>query len=130
RIAGEIQPFTLSHGVVPGDFALNDCQACHSYDSRINENIELASFAPGRVIPALVGDTRTFVQGEIAIADSGALIYKPTLDPQELYIHGTDRLKWLDILGILSILGALFGVAGHGGMRIIAARIRQRGKSA
>jgi hypothetical protein len=130
RIAGEIQPFTLSHGVAPGDFALNDCRACHSYDSRINEKVELASFAPGRVIPTLVGDTRTFVQGEIAIADSGVLIFKPTLDPQELYIHGTDRLKWLDILGILSILGAVFGVAGHGGMRIIAARIRQRGKSA
>ena len=130
RIAGEIQPFTLSHGVVPGAFALNDCQACHSYDSRINENIELAAFAPGRVIPTLVGDTKTFVEGEIVIADSGALIYKPTLDPQELYIHGTDRLKWLDILGILSILGAVFGVAGHGGMRILAARIRQRGKSA
>jgi len=64
RIKGELQPFTLSHGVVTGEFALRDCRACHSYNSRINYEIELAGRVPNNVVPELVGDSKTLLTGK------------------------------------------------------------------
>ncbi|MCW8827080.1 MAG: tetrathionate reductase family octaheme c-type cytochrome [Gammaproteobacteria bacterium] len=36
-----------------------------------------------------------------------------------VYIPGRDSSRWLDIIGLLAIAGTLFGVVGHGAVRIL-----------
>jgi hypothetical protein len=125
RIKGELQPFTISHGIATGEFALSDCKECHSPNSRVNREVTLAGWAPGGVMPELVGDSQTLMQGEMTRAADGSLKFRPDLDPKVLYIHGTDRMRWMDLLGILSVVGVALGVGLHGALRVVAAR---RGK--
>jgi hypothetical protein len=125
RIKGEIQPYTLSHGVVTGEFALHDCLACHSFNSRISEDIELSDHIPGDVIPEMVKDSQVKLYGDIS-NEKGTLVLKPSINPDEIYVHGTDRPMWLDILGILIVIGSVFGAAGHGGLRILASKKRKQ----
>ena len=42
------------------------------------------------------------------------------------YMPGTGSNKWLDIIGLLAIFGALTGVAGHAGLRGLASRSRRK----
>lgn len=47
-------------------------------------------------------------------------------DIDGLYMPATGKTKWLDIIGLLVILGTLGGVLGHGALRIILARRRAK----
>ncbi len=126
RIRGEIQPYTHSHGVAGRGFVMADCRSCHSRVSIINREIELAAFVPGGVLPESVKDSRTKLVGAFHLNETGNLMFRPALDPNELYIHGSLRPEWLDIIGIIIVLTSLAGVALHGGLRIVAARQRKR----
>ncbi|MBW1871153.1 MAG: hypothetical protein JRJ19_03760, partial [Deltaproteobacteria bacterium] len=127
RITGEIQPYTLSHGIVSGKNALKDCLSCHSFQSRVIADIELASYIPGGVMPKLVSDSRTFLHGNLfQNTASQALVYHPTIDPEEVYIHGTSHLQWLDIIGILLLGGTLLFIFAHASLRIITSRRRKK----
>ncbi len=128
RIRGEIQPYTLSHGVATGRFAMKDCQDCHSYDSRVTREVELSGYVPGGVIPRPVGDSGVEMRDGLSVDEAGRLRFQPTVDPEWLYMHGADRLKWMDVLGILLVAGSFAGVGAHGGLRIAAARRRKKGQ--
>ncbi len=117
EIQGEIQPYSLSHGVMTGDYAMRDCKDCHSYSSRISAGMILADYAPGGVLPQPVKDTRAVLEGEITVEADGSVLFKSGLDPGELYIHGSDRLKWMDFLGLLVVGAVIGGSAVHGGLR-------------
>ena len=41
----------------PARWATRECQTCHAADSRLSEPFTLASYAPGGVLPKLVGDS-------------------------------------------------------------------------
>jgi len=130
RIKGEIQPYSLSHGIASGKNALKNCLSCHSFQSRVIANIELASYVPGGVIPEVVGDSQTLLSGNlfhktVTREGSPALVYHPTIDPEEVYIHGTSHLQWLDILGVLLLVGTLMFIFAHAGLRIITSRKRK-----
>jgi hypothetical protein len=129
RIKGEIQPYTHSHGVARGGFAMNDCRSCHSKKSRINRKIELASYVPGDVMPEPVKDSNTKFIGELYLGQDSELTFRPTLDPKELYIHGTLRPQWLDIIGVLTVVGSIVGTGLHAGLRIAGTRKRKRSGS-
>jgi len=126
RIRGEIQPYTLSHGVAAGRFALRDCRQCHSYDSRIDREVTLSAYVPGGVVPRPVGDSDVDLRGGLSLDGKGRLRFRPEVDPQWLYIHGSDRMKWMDGVGILVLAGSVFGVAAHGGLRILSSRRRRK----
>jgi len=128
RIHGEIQPYTLSHGVATGRFAMQDCRECHSHDSRVNRQVELSGYTPGGVIPRPVGDSGMELRGGLSVDEDGRLRFFPSVDPEWLYIHGSDRLKWMDVLGILLVAGSFAGVGVHGGLRIVAVRRRKKGQ--
>lgn len=128
RIRGEIQPYTLSHGVATGPFALRDCRQCHSYDSRVDREMELSAYVPGGVVPQPVGDSDVNLRGGLSVDDRGRLTFRPEVDPQWLYIHGSDRMKWMDGLGILVLAGSFLGVGVHGGLRIVSTRRRKKGQ--
>jgi len=128
RIRGEIQPYTLSHGVATGSFALRDCRQCHSYDSRVDREMELSAYVPGGVVPQPVGDSDVNLRGGLSLDEQGGLRFRPEVDPQWLYIHGSDRMKWLDGLGILVLAGSFLGVGVHGSLRIVSTRRRKKGQ--
>jgi len=122
RIMGEVQPYSINHDVAAGEWVIRDCQTCHSTDSRINQGIQLASFAPGGVTPTFVGGTNTSITGEIITTDGGTLFYQPEPTQENLYVLGQDNLQWVDTLGLLIFIGTLGGIAIHGGLRLYASR--------
>jgi len=122
RIVGEIQPYSINHNVANGEWAISDCNECHSRDSRIVQPIQLASFSPAGVTPKFVGDTNITLNGEIITTDDGALYYQPKTSDGNLYILGQDSEKWIDTLGLLILLGTLVGVGIHGGLRFSFSR--------
>ncbi|MFA6449949.1 MAG: hypothetical protein WCX65_10790 [bacterium] len=127
RIRAEIQPYTLSHGIAPGSEAIRDCKLCHSGKSRINKEIVLSSYSIPGVSPKLMPDSITLIKGNMAVTKNHALTIVQRIDPAVLYIHGTDRTRWTDIIGLLAVAGSLFGVAAHALLRIISARRRGKG---
>ncbi len=126
RIRGEIQPHTISHGVLDPAFAIRDCETCHSFDSRITQTAELAAYAPGGVLPSLVEDSTARIRGEIALDQGGRVVLRPAIDRNFMYVHGTNQLAIWDILGLLIVLGTLAGVSLHGGLRVLNSRKRSQ----
>jgi hypothetical protein len=120
RIQGEIQPYTHSHGVAGRNFAMKDCRACHSQTSRVNQVFTMAAFVPGLILPELVADSKTKLTGAIQTTRKGLLVFKPGLDPSELYLHGTLRPQWLDIIGMIIVILSVIGVMLHGGLRVLS----------
>ena len=43
---------------------------------------------------------------------------------QGIYLPGRDANRWLDLIGVLAVLGTLFGVLGHGTIRMVSAARR------
>ncbi len=54
RIDGEIQPYSINHNVVTGEWAVSDCEACHGEASRVALPLRLSGTLPGGVVPAFV----------------------------------------------------------------------------
>jgi len=121
RIYGEVQPYSINHDVVNGDYATRECSACHSDDSRVTAPIVLAVSAPTGVNPQFVNDSNVSATGMI-VEDGGSLSYQPANQKDATYVFGHNRVGWIDWIGALAFLGTLVGVAGHGTMRYIAAR--------
>ncbi len=122
RISAEIQPYSINHDVASGDWAIEDCQTCHAQESRVNQPIQLASYTPGGVIPTFIGGTGTNISGEIIQDESGALYYQPTSASQDMYVLGLNQVKWVDLAGLLILLGTVLGITVHGGLRYYASR--------
>ncbi len=122
RIMGEVQPYSINHNVAAGDWAIRDCQTCHSQDSRVTQTIQLASYTPAGVLPELSQSGSVSLDGELYLDESGALLYRPTTESAGLYVLGHDNVKWLDIAGALAFVGVLLGVTAHGSLRYMANR--------
>ena len=121
RIYGQIQPYSINHNVVSGDYATRDCTNCHSKDSRVNSAIALTLSGPSGVTPVFVTDTNVASSGSIVNVDS-TLFYQPASENDGIYVFGHNRIGWIDWFGALAFLGTLVGVAGHGTLRYLASR--------
>jgi thiosulfate reductase cytochrome b subunit len=119
RIAGEVQPYAINHGVARGEWVTRDCQTCHSADSLITQPVELSASVPGGVLPEFVWDSNTLINGSL-YTQGGALSYRPATRAQDLYVFGHDRVSWIDVLGALFFAGVLLGVSGHSVLRFYA----------
>lgn len=119
RIAGQVQPYSINHDVVRGEWATSDCRACHHDDSRLSQPIELASHTPGGVIPTFVGATNVAATGALTLTQ-GALFYQPQPAADGIYLFGRNRVAWVDWFGALAFIGALLGVGGHGTLRFLS----------
>jgi thiosulfate reductase cytochrome b subunit len=122
RIAGQVQPYSINHNVTRGEWAVNDCQSCHSDGSRMTQPIKLADYVPAGVQPEFVTDTNVPATGELYTDESGALYYQPIPKNENLYVFGNDRVSWVDWFGGLFFLAVLAGVGGHGTLRYLASR--------
>lgn len=116
RIRGDIQPFSVNHDVATGEWAVRDCQTCHTQDSRLTQPMQVSSYLPGDEKPTFVKALNVESSGELVQSD-GALFYQPRTSNQSLYVFGHDRVPWVDRLGGFTFLATLLGVAFHGGLR-------------
>lgn len=119
RIEGMVQPYSINHNVARGEYAVNDCQACHDADSRMTQSIKLANHAP--VMPAFDANNNVSGSGELTQGADGALYYQPVPANDKLYVFGSSRISWIDWFGALAFVGSLLGVLGHGTLRYLAA---------
>ena len=121
RIAGEIQPYSIHHDVATNDWATRDCQTCHTEDTRLTQELQLSSYTPIGAKAEFVPGSNVVFNGEIYENEEGAIFYKPAPDAENLYILGSDSVKWIDAVGIWSFILVVLGVLGHGGLRVYAA---------
>jgi thiosulfate reductase cytochrome b subunit len=130
RIMGEVQPYSISHDVTTGEWAIDDCQSCHSDNSLVTEPMQLASYVPGGVMPNLLEGNGASFRGELTVDGDGALTYQPQTKKAaedgagSIYVLGHDNLSWVDWLGAIAFLGTLGGVTVHGGLRFFVLRRR------
>jgi len=122
RINGQVQPYSINHNVTRGEWAVNDCQSCHSDKSRMTQAIKLADYVPAGVMPEFVSDSNVPATGEMYTDDTGALYYQPVPKNEKLYVFGSSRVNWVDWFGGLFFLAVLLGIGGHGTLRYVASR--------
>lgn len=127
RIVGEIQPYSIHHTVATDEWAIQDCQACHSDDSRVSQSFELAAYVPPGAEAEFVGGSTAIATGAIVASADGGLTYEPDVDSQQLYVLGHNRAGWVDWLGGLLFVGVLIGIVIHASLRVISA-LRHRGE--
>lgn len=118
RIAAEVQPYTLHHGTVTGEYATRSCVDCHSGESPLLAPLPLARQVPGGVAPTLVGDSNVDLGDGISTED-GRLVYRPGPLPGGGHAPGATGIPWTDILGLAAFVGALLGALGHGALRYL-----------
>jgi hypothetical protein len=118
KIRGQMQPYSLHHGVVSGRWATRECNDCHASLSRMTEPFALATYVAGGVKPQLVGETNVRMEGPIHRSEDGRLEYHPSTTAAGIYIAGHDRARWLDAAGGLFVLVVLGSVSVHTVLRI------------
>ncbi len=124
RIVGQVYPYSVNHNVAAGEWALQDCETCHTSQSRVTQPIRLAAYAPNGTVPELVNETNASIDGEVYVGEDGALYFRP--EPADTYIFGHSRVAWVDWTGGLLFLGVLGAVAGHSGLRFYASLRRPK----
>jgi thiosulfate reductase cytochrome b subunit len=118
RIVGEVRPYGINHGMASGEWATQDCQACHGKDSQLAREVTLASYVPGGKLPVFTGESQVRANGAIQ-ARGGKLFYEASTEAEGLYVLGHDSTAWIDLAGSLVFLGVLLGVAAHGTLRFV-----------
>lgn len=126
RIVGEVEPYAIHHDVIGGEWAVQDCQACHSESSRIVAALPLSSRTPGGVSPTLIDTQFVKWNGTITLDDAGTLFFAPETQTSatSLYVFGRDSIGLVDLFGVLAVLGSSAGVFVHAALRVIAGRKR------
>jgi hypothetical protein len=115
QIQAEVQPYELHHGVGPAKWATRECGECHSHDSRLGEAFVLASLAPGNVIPKPTGLGFT---GVLEFTNDGQVALQPSTRDADLYVLGHDHWSWVNVFGVLSVIGVVLGVVAHTTLRV------------
>ena len=118
RIHGQVQPYSINHNVARGEWALDECQACHTAESRLTAPIRLAKYTPAGVIPEFVQDSNVSASGNL-FQEDGALYYQPATEEDGVYVFGHNRVAWVDWIGALVFAGTVLGVGAHGTLRYI-----------
>ena len=126
RIAGEVQPHSLNHGVAGGEWAVKDCAECHSSESRLEAALSTGSSRPGGTVPTLASGPGFLPLGEIFQEPDGKLQFRQSTSDGRLYVLGNDAVSWVDLFGSLAFIGVLLGVLLHGGLRFLSAMRRPR----
>ena len=120
-IQAEVEPYNISHDTTWGEYATKDCTACHGDNSRISQAMQLADYVPGGVLPTMIGNANIEPAGDMIRGEHGELYYQPDAVKEGVFLPGHNRIKWLDWLGVLMMVGVLIGVIVHGGLRMYAA---------
>ncbi|MDX9723078.1 MAG: hypothetical protein RBU37_20170 [Myxococcota bacterium] len=124
HIVGEIQPYSIHHGAAGRGWATRDCAACHQQEAQVvSEGMRVAAYLPGGVQPAFVTDSNADLRGSFQRADDGSLSFVPERRSGELYVFGFSAWPWVDLFGLLMLVGSFLGIMGHAGLRVYHARM-------
>jgi len=126
-LVAEVTPHKIKHGTMTDQWISFDCAACHSTDSRIAENISLASYTISGLTPKLKNNDDYFITGSIETNVNNGLQYKADSKQSKAYILGHDSAPWSDSLGFVLFLLTAIGISVHGGLRILS-RNKRNGK--
>jgi len=124
QLSSEIQPYSISHNVVNGEWATRDCSSCHGGDSVLAAAFTLSDYLPGGMLPAAGDVGSAALSGYIAAGPEGGASFVLDNSGNGYYVIGLDGLDWVDALGLMMFLGISFGVTVHGISRYIAKRRR------
>ncbi|MDX1412809.1 MAG: cytochrome b/b6 domain-containing protein [Candidatus Promineifilaceae bacterium] len=122
RIQAEIRPYSINHNVTHGEWATQECSACHGENSRLAAGMLLSDSPPGGVMPQFVNNGTLAINGEMIVDETGRLHFQPQTELANLYVLGHNSKRLVDLLGALLFVGTLVGVLLHAGMRIVSAR--------
>ncbi len=125
RIAAQVRPYALHHGIVPGAHATRDCSVCHADDSRTTEPMLVADLAPGGVLPEFPPAMRAASSGDFQTTESGGLAWQPAPQADGYYVLGHSRWLGTDRLGGSLLVLIVLGICGHGVARWWALRHRR-----
>jgi hypothetical protein len=85
-IRGEVRAYHIHHNVRHGDRVNRDCAGCHPEDAQDIQPFALASLVPGGVKPVLMAEpTRIGLDGELAVAQDGTLVFRPARGVADSY---------------------------------------------
>ncbi|MFN8378234.1 MAG: cytochrome b/b6 domain-containing protein [Anaerolineae bacterium] len=128
QVKGEVIPYAIHHDVVGGEWAIRDCQSCHSDDSRVVAGLPLSDRTPGGATPILASTDRVAWNGSVAPIESGTLTFQPETnsDAAAIYLFGRDNVAAVDAIGVLMVLGVSAGVVIHATLRVITGRRRAK----
>lgn len=100
----EVVPWAMTHGVVGKEQALRDCAACHGNKSILARPVDLNSSLPKGVPVMYRGKQLNVVNFQTP---------EPSFDNRLLlnsfYIVGYSRVRWIEWLGWLCVIGAAVG---------------------
>ncbi len=124
RIVGEVIPYAIHHNVIGGEWAVRECQSCHSESSRLVTMMPLGNRMPGGSPPALKSDGTVQWNGTVSQDSTGTLTFSPeTQTPvATLYLFGRDSVQLIDMLGVLLVVATSLAVTAHAALRVISAR--------
>ena len=113
----EILPFSLAHNVVSKNQAIKDCTECHSPDTRLLAPVEVFDFIPDHAHIEVAPVVDVQAVGKDHITYDGKVFYASHAYLDSYYIIGATRWPFVELLGWLSVLGAVFGAAVHAPLR-------------
>lgn len=124
-------PFSLSHGVAPKEYAIRDCNQCHTENSRIFNKGEYSRMIFPRKV--LFGNSRIYSEDfdsiPIAVVRNGAVYWDNSQLLKDYHLVGaieteetsTTKYPIIEILGILIFLLTVLGILLHMTLRIVLA---------
>ena len=115
-------PYSITHGVTTGRWALRDCKQCHEENSRIDRAVVLATSGLPGIDPTFGGDARTSLAGTIRNDADGQVRFSPEPRP-ETYVLGKHANVVVNRIGLLSVLGVILGIGVHALARVIKTRM-------
>lgn len=89
----------------------------------VSESMRVAAYLPGGVQPAFVSDSNADPRGSFHQAEDGSLSFVPERRSGELYVFGFSAWPWVDLFGLLMLVGSFLGIMGHAGLRVYHARM-------
>lgn len=92
----------IGHGILNGRMATQNCQSCHGQNSRLNQQIQSISEPTGDWLKSVV---------------SMAVEEKIQLPQVKTYVLGTSKNRWVDQIGISTLILLLMLLATHGFFR-------------
>lgn len=120
EIAGVIDTYKISHGVLKARRMKLNCSDCHASESRFGTGILLSSFAPGGVVPQLEPNPEAIINGEVQINPEGHVLLKRGTSMQGYYVLGLHGAGWLDTFGLWLFILSIFAIMAHGLLRYLS----------
>jgi predicted CXXCH cytochrome family protein len=108
-----IQDCKISHNIAPKAKALRQCDSCHNANSNFFKNVSMAVISKD-------GQENFYNLNPVVLNSMFAI-----LPLNQFYVLGSTRLKILDILGVLMVIGGISVPIAHITLRILTSPIRE-----